>query len=94
MVVARAVGVAADTVRRGRAELDDPTPMGVSGRSGGRRKCAETHNPVLVSALESLIDSEAHEDSMLPLRRPRKNAAHQVDAGGRPRGGPAWRKFG
>src|SRR6187200_2284255 len=39
-VVAAAVGVAADTVRRGRAELDDPAPapVGSSRKAGGGRK--------------------------------------------------------
>src|SRR3954469_19135347 len=41
-VVAAAVGVAADTVRRGRAELDDPAaaPVGSARKAGGGRKRA------------------------------------------------------
>ncbi|MGH3659192.1 MAG: ISAzo13 family transposase, partial [Micromonosporaceae bacterium] len=70
VVVAQVVGVAADTVRRGRAELDDPAPppVGVSRRSGGGRKRAETHDPELVAALERLVDPEARGDPMSPLR--------------------------
>jgi hypothetical protein len=69
-VVARAVGVAADTVRRGRAELDDPAapPMGVSRRPGGGRKRAEVHDPEVVAALERLVDPEVRGDPMSPLR--------------------------
>src|SRR5258708_4042742 len=60
-VVAQAVGVAADTVRRGRAELEDPVapPAGVSRRPGGGRKRAETHDPELVAALERLVDPDS-----------------------------------
>src|SRR3954454_5680245 len=52
--VAAAVGVAADTVRRGRSELDDPAPapVGSSRKAGGGRKRAEAHDPALVAALE------------------------------------------
>jgi len=70
VLVAQAVGVAADTVRRGRAELEDPAPPpgGVSRRSGGGRKRAEDHDPELVAALERLVDPEARGDPMSPLR--------------------------
>ncbi len=70
VLVARAVGVAADTVRRGRAELDDPLPgpVGASRWPGGGRKRAETHDQALVAALEGLVDPEARGDPMSPLR--------------------------
>ncbi len=70
VLVAQAVGVAADTVRRGRAELDDPTPppVGASRRPGGGRKRAEAHDPQLVSALEDLVDPDSRGDPMSPLR--------------------------
>lgn len=70
VVVAHAVGVAADTVRRGRAELDDPAapPVGVSRRPGGGRKRAEAHDTELVAALERLVDPDSRGDSMSPLR--------------------------
>jgi Rhodopirellula transposase DDE domain len=68
-VVARAVGVAADTVRRGRAELDDPAtwPVGASRRPGGGRKRTEVRDPEVVAALERLIDPEVRGDPMSPL---------------------------
>lgn len=68
--VAAAVGVAADTVRRGRAEIDDTQapPVGRSRRPGGGRKRAEIHDPGLVAALESLIDPETRGDPESPLR--------------------------
>jgi hypothetical protein len=70
VLVARAVGVAADTVRRGRVELNDPAPMpmGASRRPGGGRKRAEVHDPELVGALERLVDPESRADPMSPLR--------------------------
>jgi hypothetical protein len=69
-VVAAAVGVAADTVRRGRRELDDPdhVPVGVSRKPGGGRKRAEAHDPSLVTALEELVDPDSRGDPMSPLR--------------------------
>ena len=69
-VVAAAVGVAADTVRRGRAELDDPAPapVGVSRKAGGGRKRAEALDPALVAALEQLVDPDSRGDPMSPLR--------------------------
>ena len=57
-VVAAATGVAADTVRRGRAEANDGTApvAGRSRKAGGGRKRAESHDKRLVAAFESLID--------------------------------------
>ena len=54
-IVADAVGVSPDTVRRGRTELDDPQPLpvGRSRRPGGGRKRAEDHDPELPAALTS-----------------------------------------
>jgi hypothetical protein len=70
VVVAQAVGVAAETVRRGREELDDPSPppVGVSRRAGGGRKRAEVGDPELVAALERLVDPESRGDPCSPLR--------------------------
>src|SRR6478752_7774162 len=69
-VVSAATGVAADTVRRGRAEADDGTApaVGRSRRSGGGRKRAESHDEELVAAFESLIDPATRGDPMSPLR--------------------------
>jgi transposase len=69
-VVAEAVGVSPDTVRRGRDELDDPQPLDV-GRSrapGGGRKRAEEHDPGLPSALDALVEPDSRGDPMSPLR--------------------------
>jgi len=69
-VVAEAVAVSPDTVRRGRDELDDPLPLEV-GRSrapGGGRKRAEELNPGLGEALDKLVDPESRGDPMTPLR--------------------------
>ena len=69
-VVADAVGVSPDTVRRGRDELDDPQPLEV-GRSrvpGGGRKCAGELDPGLADALDKLVDPETRGDPMTPLR--------------------------
>lgn len=69
-VVAAAVGVAADTVRRGRAELEDPVAVSVSRsrRPGGGRKRAEAHQQGLVAALDGLIDPVTRGDPQSPLR--------------------------
>jgi DDE family transposase len=69
-IVADAVGVSPDTVRRGRTELDDPQPLPV-GRSrhpGGGRKRAEDHDPELPTALDKLVEPESRGDPMTPLR--------------------------
>jgi hypothetical protein len=69
-VVARETGVAADTVRRGRREVEGSTsmPVGRSRRPGGGRKRAEAHDTELVAALEALIDPVTRGDPMSPLR--------------------------
>jgi hypothetical protein len=69
-VVADAVAVSPDTVRRGRDELDDPQPLEV-GRSrapGGGRKRAEEHQLGLVAALDALVEPESRGDPMTALR--------------------------
>jgi hypothetical protein len=69
-IVAAAVGVSADTVRRGRTEAEAGTGQGVgrSRRPGGGRKRAEDNDPGLVASLESLIDPETRGDPMSQLR--------------------------
>jgi hypothetical protein len=69
-IVADAVGVSPDTVRRGRTELDDPQPLpvGRSRRPGGGRKRAEDHDPELPAALDKLVEPESRGDPMTPLR--------------------------
>jgi transposase len=69
-IVAQAVGVAGDTVRRGRAELEEPQalPYPRSRKSGGGRKRAEEGDPGLVAALDKLVDPVTRGDPMSPLR--------------------------
>ena len=69
-VVASAAGVAPDTVRRGRVEVQglDAGSVVRSRRPGGGRKRAEEHDGGLVAALEALIDPVTRGDPMSPLR--------------------------
>src|SRR2546430_12320525 len=69
-IVADAVRVSPDTVRRGRDELDDPQPweVGRSRAPGGGRKRAEQTDPELLAALDTLVDPESRGDPMTPLR--------------------------
>jgi len=71
-IVAQAVGVAGDTVRRGRAELEEPQPLPLpyprSRKPGGGRKRAEAGDPTLVAALDKLVDPVTRGDPMSPLR--------------------------
>ena len=69
-IVADAVAVSPDTVRRGRIELDDPQPLPVGrsrGRGGGRKR-AEEHDPGLPAALDKLVEPDSRGDPMTPLR--------------------------
>ncbi len=69
-IVAEAVRVSPDTVRRGRDELDDPQPLEVarSRGPGGGRKRAEELDPGLADALDRLVEPESRGDPMTPLR--------------------------
>ena len=70
-IVADAVAVSPDTVRRGRTELDDPQPLAVGrsrGPGGGRKRRAEEHDPGLPAALDKLVDPDSRGDPMTPLR--------------------------
>jgi hypothetical protein len=69
-VVASAIGVAADTVRRGRAEAEGAVaaPAGRSRKPGGGRKRSEAHDAELIAALEALVDPETRGHPMSPLR--------------------------
>src|ERR1035437_234307 len=69
-IVARAVGVAGDTVRRGRMELQEPLTLTYprSRKPGGGRKRAEAGDPALVEALDKLVDPVTRGDPMSPLR--------------------------
>jgi len=88
-VVAAATGVAADTVRRGRAEAGaaEFPATGRSRRAGGGRKLAEAHDGELVAALEALVDPVARGDPMSPLRWTSKSTralARALTDGGHP----------
>ena len=88
-VVAAATGVAADTVRRGRAEAGaaEFPATGRSRRAGGGRKLAEAHDGELVAALEALVDPVARGDPMSPLRwtsKPARALARALTGGGHP----------
>src|SRR6266851_3514809 len=88
-VVAAATGVAADTVRRGRAEAGaaEFPATGRSRRAGGGRKRAEAHDGELVVALEALVDPVARGDPMSPLRWTSKSTralARALTDGGHP----------
>ena len=79
--VAAALGVAADTVRRGRAELvsaEVPLP-GRSRRPGGGRKRAEEHQPGLEQALDALVDPATRGDPTSPLRWTTKSLRQLAD---------------
>src|SRR5665811_2594012 len=69
-IVARAVGVAGDTVRRGRAELQEPQILSYprSRKPGGGRKRAEEGDLTLVAALDKMVDPVTRGDPMSPLR--------------------------
>lgn len=88
-MVARATGVAADTVRKGRAEASGAQVPGAgrSRRPGGGRKRAEAHDGQLIAALEELIDPATRGDPMSPLRWTCKSTRVLADAlsrGGHP----------
>jgi hypothetical protein len=80
-LVADAVRVSRDTVRRGRTELDDPTslPVGRSRGRGGGRKRAEEHDPELAAALDKLVDPDSRGDPMTPLRWTSKSLRSLAD---------------
>src|SRR6187551_405662 len=80
-VVADAVQVSPDTVRRGRSELDDPEPLplGRSRGPGGGRKRAEEHDPALPGALDKLVDPDSRGDPMTPLRWTSKSLRSLAD---------------
>jgi transposase len=80
--VAVALGVAADTVRRGRAELDNPEipPPGRSRKPGGGRKRAEEQQPGLEQALDALVEPTTRGDPMSPLRWTTKSLRELTDA--------------
>ena len=71
-VVARAAGVAGDTVRRGRAELEDPRALSYprSRKPGGGRKRTDATDTGLVQALDKLVDPVTRGDPCLLYTSP------------------------
>jgi len=80
--VARATGIAENTIRAGLAELECGhalEPGRVRRRGGGRRPLAET-DPTLVSDLERLVDADSRGDPEQPLRWTAKSVRKLADA--------------
>jgi len=68
--VAEATGLSDRTIRTGIRELDDPDtlPRDRQRQLGGGRRTREVEQPVLVRALESLVEPVTRGDPMSPLR--------------------------
>ena len=69
--VARATGLAVNTVRRGLAELEQPCGSDFAARvrkAGGGRKKLREKDPSLVGDLEALVEPFSRGDPMRPLR--------------------------
>jgi hypothetical protein len=68
-VVSAATGLARQTIRKGRAEIDDSVELiGRVRRPGGGRRSLEDEQPGLEDALERLVDPQTRGDPMSPLR--------------------------
>src|SRR5512144_1470284 len=80
--VARACGMAENTVRRGLAELDEPESLGSSRvrREGAGRPAAEDSDPELLEALRTLVEGEARGDPERVLLWTSKSLRHLADA--------------
>ena len=68
--VSRATGVSRQVIRRGVAELQQPTapPAGRIRRAGGGRKKAAEKDPALLAELEKLLEPATRGDPESPLR--------------------------
>lgn len=77
-VVARATGLARNTIARGLRELATPTPLRVDRvrRPGGGRKRATALDPDLAPALEALVEPATRGDPESPLRWTSKSTRH------------------
>jgi hypothetical protein len=77
----RARGMSANTVRKGRAELDQeaPTPGRVRAPGGGRKRAADK-DPDLLGALDELVDPQTRGDPESPLRWTTKSTRTLADA--------------
>src|SRR3989304_7716348 len=86
-VVARAPGLARNTIVRGLAELGEKQPLSHSRvrRPGGGRKRTTLLAPGLTTALEELVEPVTRGDSESPLRWTSKSTGHlaeELSAGG------------
>jgi len=79
-LVARAVGVSADTVGRGARELEvGIAPDGRVRQVGAGRPSVEELDPELVPTLEALVDPESRGDPESPLRWTTKSTSRLAD---------------
>jgi hypothetical protein len=80
-VVSAATGMARQTIRNGRAEMDDGVELiGRVRRPGGGRRRLEDEQPGLENALERLVDPQTRGDPMSPLRWTCKSRAKLASA--------------
>jgi transposase len=90
-LVARATGFARDTIRLGLRELeyrrqhpDEPTPDRLRKQGGGRKQRTQT-DPLLLSALEALVEPLTRGDPESPLRwtcKSTRRLANELSRGG------------
>lgn len=94
-LVARATGLARDTIRLGLRELDhrrghpDDPPARRLRRPGGGRKSVAESDPAMVSALEGLVEPHTRGDPQSPLRwtcKSTRRLADELTARGHPVG--------
>jgi Rhodopirellula transposase DDE domain len=69
-VVSRASGLSAHTIRKGIRELESvqPLPSSRQRRHGGGRKPLEFHQPILLKAIDRLVEPTERGDPQSPLR--------------------------
>ena len=80
--VARATGMAPDTIRKGRRELESGETLepGRVRRPGGGRKPLVEADPTLLADLERLVDEDARGDPEQPLRWTAKSVRQLAEA--------------
>ena len=88
--VAAVTGLSIRTIRRGLRELAGETiPDRWIRRAGGGRKRAEVNDPIVLTALDALVEPATRGDPMSPLRWTSKSCAklaEELTAGGHPVG--------
>jgi transposase len=80
--VARATGMALDTIRKGRRELESGETLagGRVRRPGGGRKSLSESDPSLLEDLERLVDEDSRGDPERPLRWTAKSVRQLAEA--------------